>query len=452
MTTGNTRKTASKKEKVPPISFDANTAKAVQSEFDSYSKRIFITLLKSCATIAVAFILFQAFNIMSTWNETNHKVLLPRLSGSTILSGFGVLAVVVTTLSITVRAPLNPQQDYATLGRRRFLALLSFFLVSASIGLGLYGATNALDEAPNILNLAGLFGPLLGGIVLAVFAADASLVMDDDVDPSDTATEQRSTQIEKLEAELKIYQAGVSASAKPKILTNICLLMIPPLLLTIASIVHSPIDNFGVGLTRLGAFIVFSILTYAAVWAVYRQIVKKFWITLIVTIPLLTVIALIITLSTFVAVISSEKNSPRDAIWSIGLISSAWIFPAVVSVFSLHTIRNRPGILRWAAIRVTERQISNLTTKPQKAIEQKPRNWLAIISLLFIPFFPIGVIAATVVRQRNSELIKANPKAKVGGEREAHITIVSSFAFLGLYVLIAVVLWIANPEWPAEWY
>ncbi|MDS2171351.1 hypothetical protein Q7C18_01395 [Nesterenkonia sp. CL21] len=104
---------------------------------------------------------------------------------------FSFLLASIVSLKVATRIALSSDDDYIGLARRSALSKIAWSFVPVSLGAGIYAAGSVLSRAPNEIPLLELFTPLVAGLILAVFAADASLAINDHVNPKTLGEVQR---------------------------------------------------------------------------------------------------------------------------------------------------------------------------------------------------------------------------------------------------------------------
>lgn len=134
-----------------------------------YAKRLARDIAAGALIVVVLAAVFGYVNVVSSYGQSPRLNLI-RLDGGTVMGAFAVLAAMITGLQVAVRASADQAPD----GRRQFLAHLATALIPGCLGLAVYVAGQAAwASGPQIIEPVGTLGPLLGGLALALLAADA---------------------------------------------------------------------------------------------------------------------------------------------------------------------------------------------------------------------------------------------------------------------------------------
>ncbi|SKA97692.1 hypothetical protein SAMN06295879_2425 [Agreia bicolorata] len=147
---------------------------AMETEYDHYTRSLQFAIWVSVLVLGLA----SLFLALPTWlsgGAAAVPIVLIHINGATGLAAFGILAAIVLALQVIVRTPPAQQADREFEARKKILSLMAMFLVVMSLGLGGYLAIqNTIASTLGTFDLIRTFGPVVGGVTLAVLAADAA--------------------------------------------------------------------------------------------------------------------------------------------------------------------------------------------------------------------------------------------------------------------------------------
>lgn len=134
-----------------------------------YAGRLGRDVFRGFVVVAVLGLFLGYLKLMASYGN-GPQINIPLLSTGTALGSSGILAGLITALQVAVRSGAKG----APTARRQFLAKTAGVLMLASVALGTYVGMQFILTAPHVVEPVRMFGPMLGGALLAMLAADAA--------------------------------------------------------------------------------------------------------------------------------------------------------------------------------------------------------------------------------------------------------------------------------------
>jgi hypothetical protein len=421
---------------------------ALETEYDKYTRTI-QTLIWGSALVLGLVGLVMTLSVWANGRATAVPLLLAHINGDDALAAFGILAAIVLALQIITRTPPMQQPDREFEARKRVMSLLAVFLVIISLGLGVYLAVqNTAAATFATFDPVRSFGPVVGGFILALLAADAA-----SADVRSREFETRHAQMVlsamRLREQETSLQAGVRRSLRRRDrVFDIALLVVIPVLIVL-------VLNLSVGSRDGGQVIVSALLISGYCAAIYGVVYETFvtasrgtWSFIEASFVMPVFVFLVFGLSIAFAIIESSTAESWAARTAGGLL---WFFavtavPAALAWFLTRAggEKARRGLLRDIAVSRVASQLRTVEDRMARTTSTIAWNKVAIASFVISPLFPFGAILGMVAR-RQIVLAKREGSSQRGSRLAAAAIVVSCCVPVLLIAgLLAIV--IANPS------
>lgn len=403
-------------------------------------------LAKSIAFSFVVVLLFAAFagylQVLSSYNSFPGLRLI-HLSGGTAMGAFAALAALITALQVAVRSSADQAPD----GRRQFLAQTAGALIPFSLGLGVYVAgQSAFASMPKTLEPVGLLGPLIGGIALAVIAADAAAAA------MRVAKDEESLRVvrERNVAELEHRRDSLAGSSRPASRAHLTLEVSATLLACGAAMVSAywlggVVKATGLILLAIGLLIA-ALFIWATTYLIGVAMMLRSWITAISNVIAAAIFCLLVGVQMLQTVVglSNEQTLARNLGGTYATWSAFVIVTAVLAIRSLGCDgKGRRLGLRGLAVWRIQQQIGRARTVNIAPSTPTVQRRLATAAAWLSPLFPLGLLLGRVATQMGNDRA-AEQDLRTG--RILRLSTVLSWSWAALWVGACVAL-----TWWAPW-
>ena len=417
----------------------------LETEYDQYTRSLQRAIWVGVLVLGLA----GLFVVLPTWmsgGTAKVPLVLIHINGDLGLAAFGILAAIVLALQVMVRTPSARQPDREFEARKKVLGLMAMFLVVINLGLGGYlFIQNSVAATLGVVDAVRTFGPLVGGIILAVLAADAASVVS-----RSSASKDRNAQdvrnAMRLREQVKALRSG---SGRPlvwseRVVDVALLLVIPALIVLVLDLAATP---SGIGQGIISGLIIsgYCAAIYGVVYENFVAAARGTWSFLEATfvMPVIVFVAFALTLLAGITENSTAENWAARTAGGLLAFVAATVFPAATAWFLIRAgdENRRRGLLRDIAIWRAAAHLRTAEDHVTSTTSSIPWNKVAIASFVVSPAFPFGAILGTVARQQIADANLEGSKQR--GSRLAAAAIVISccvplLVMIGLFVIIIV--------------
>lgn len=367
-----------------------------------YAKRLARDVAAGALIVVVLAAVFGYVNVVSSYGQSPRLNLI-RLDGGTVMGAFAVLAAMITGLQVAVRASADQAPD----GRRRFLAHLATALIPGCLGLAVYVAGQAAwASGPKIIEPVGTLGSLLGGLALALLAADAgSAAMRVAKDEESLRAVQRANI-----SELERRYATLAGSSRPPAKGAIAL-EVAGIVVTIGAVTFVPLAMGGVtkpkGLMLVAiGLVIAALFIWATTYVFSVALLLRSWIN--ATFYAIGALAICIVVGAQLLQMVLEWSTAETFARNVGWTYATWsTFVIVISGFAIRSLgcdsKGRRLALRAISVWQTRRLLkgaTNVTVAPSTPTIQRR---LAVTAVWLSPLFPLGLLLGRVATQVDKE-------------------------------------------------
>ncbi|NYD67149.1 hypothetical protein [Agromyces atrinae] len=416
-------------------------AEVFVGKHDDYWRGMRMTLLRASivATVAVgAVFLLREIAALTNTGTSPIRILLPPLPAEVFLATLGVSVTIAIALQVAVRAEVSGDRsrDVSGAARRYALAQVADALAIATLALGLYQSVQNVT-GPTSIDVLRLFGPLIGGVLVALVASDAAVAGDELRKGRDLVREWRLRRREAAARPLLSVTTGTrrpSGRAKTRqwstlVIASVLAGLIPPIV----------IDSWE-GLGARAAAVLISLAAGAVVVAVatysYQLSVQGDWVTLVIVCVVITLISVPVVILVYIVVWDAAVvyGSPFGAAMLLTWVVVSITVPSVLASRYLGvtaSIRGR-GVLREIVARHLARALARRVAEAARQPDEPPvpLSALAVVACIFCVIPPVGLALAEAARVR---IVHSHRGAQVlRGARVATFARWASIAVLAL--------------------
>lgn len=435
-------------------------AAEVETEYSEYLSRIRqLMVLGAIVGIAIVVLLRVFVWMQGVSNQSVPEYLRPDtppivfapMPATFTAAGLSLLAAIAIALQLAVRTPSEAESRPASaLARRRFLCGVARVVVLASNALAVYATIPALLDFPNTIDIVRLFGPVLGGTLVALIAADAGVAADPDYAPAEMGRVWRARVARRLLIGVRLVGSGAVAKPVRTYAWQGIALIGTPLLVSIASFWSAPGLRFGARLLLMIVALITGAIVYAIAVHVYIAAVAHDWVG-VSSIVLITLLVgalcwLMVLVVALTVTAESQSLAPTflAGAWAIAHIA----VPAFIAAWLLTPFRDlRPRVLglivRGVLVKRLERRHKGIETTTRPAF-----NKLAAVSPWVSLLLPFGMFLAIVAKQQIHRASVSPGGEPQRGEWAANLAIgLTIFLFIAL---IGGLIFVAFTD-PAGW-
>lgn len=416
---------------------------AVESAYDDYTTRM-QRLLAAGATLAVGVLALVCF-VLWVAGSSAHAPSFPvePVDDGVALGIFAILATVVGAVQLSARASVPMLSESANAARRRFLSAIAAMLVPVAIGLGVCVALPALAGAPYSLDLVRLILCPAGGVLVAVFAADAAMAHDD----RDEFVQSMRSEQRRAELRARVLDLSLGTTREHPAVTAGWWIVVGVVPVSIGIVLGAVLGGTGFALLAgVALAMLCGAAAYAVVYDVYVNAARNTWSYL--SPP--TMLAFPVVLSVCATVVATGIGAEGIYIRSLAvrLLASILMFalPAALAVFLLGPSRGPRRIFRNIALRTSAGSLVRAIRNAERRPERARLNKLARASLWLSPVFPFGfVLGARAKAQIAAAGVDEAGHALARGRGIATAAQVVSSLALGIPVVLLVAIVVIDP-------
>ncbi|MFT3971252.1 MAG: hypothetical protein QM695_13485 [Micropruina sp.] len=403
-----------------------------------YARRLGRDVFRGFQVAALFGLILAYLKVLAAYSN-GPQVNVPVLSTGTALGSFGILAGLITALQVAVRSGANE----APTARRQFLAKTASLLMLASVALGTYVGMQFMATAPRAVELVRMFGPILGGIVLAMLAADAAAAAETLGKDKEAKEALREQDINRKRRRCIALARGTTSPRCIGVVRD----LLYPSLLTLATVATMSIIPRGgkplnVALLAVAVAIYIGIAWLVVYLAAVSSRTGQWSIFLLATLAA-TIAAFSIGWSVVLDAIthSTPDTVSANAGWSLAswLAFNAAAYFTGVNAFRVVGQHKRRGILLEVAARRAAgelRRAGKETKDRSRSLATTMANWAIALCLLF----PFGlVLAQAALRQAD----RAGDEPHI--RKRLRIAVAASWATLALLLAALATLAIRAP-------
>lgn len=420
------------------------TASEVDAEYEEYRARIRKAIVQGVLLGGLA----SAFSYLLAWmsrflatqqvagsgTSTTPSIILAPLPASMTVAGFSLLAAVAVALQLAVRAPSEAETRPATvLARRRFLCGIARLVVPSSFALAAYAAIPVLASAPQVLDLARFFGPVLLAALVALVAADAGVASDPDFAPDELGRVWRARVARRILIGLRMIGGQGSPAPNHAIAWQAAALVGAPVLTAMVSFASAPeLQSWQRFVLVLVAVAVAGIV-YALAVGVYLNAVTHEWVTVAFIIVLTAAMGAALWLSLGLTMLQRTAKEGSSAL-APTLTVEGWALmyvavPAAFTAWLLTPSRTgRPRALGWVVKGVLTRRLKRRHHRLNPATDPA-FNGLALAAPWLSVFLPFGMILAVIAKQQIRRANNSPTSVPQRGEWAANLAVVLTLLF-----------------------
>lgn len=403
-----------------------------------YARRLGRDVFRGFQVTALFGLILAYLKVLAAYSN-GPQVHVPVLSTGTALGSFGILAGLITALQVAVRSGATE----APTARRQFLAKTASLLMLASVALGTYVGMQFMATAPRVVELVRMFGPILGGIVLAMLAADAAAAAETLGKDKEVKEALREQDINRKRRRCIALARGTTSARWIGVVRD----LLYPCLLTLVTVagmstIQRVAKPWNVALLAVAVAIYIGVAWLVVYLAAVSSRTGQ-WSMFLLSILAATVFAFSVGWSFVVDAIShsTPDTVAANAGWSLvsWLAFNAAAYATAVSAFRAVGQRKRRGILLEVAVRRAAgdlRRAGKETKDRSRSLATTMANWAIALCLLF----PFGLVLAEAAR-RQAERAGDEPRIR----KRVRVAIAASWATLGLLIAALVVLAIRAP-------
>lgn len=363
-----------------------------------YARRLGRDVLHGFAIVVVLGLILGYLKVLADY-ENGPLLHVPRLSAGTALGCFGILAALITALQIAVRSGTESSPT----PRRQFLAGAAGYLMLASLALGTYVGLQFLVTAPKLVEPVRMFGPLLGGVLLALLAADAAAAAEI---ISQDAEARKVLQEQEIRGRRRRFLALARRTGSPRCREVVVDVLYPVMLAaaTVASMsaIHRVTNTLALGLLAVGV-VMYIVVAWFVVYLAGVSSRVGSWGGFCVAILAAIIFSYSIGQSFVTEAISRSTTVTlaANAGWSLAawLAFNAAAYATAVHAFRVSGRRKRRGMLLQVAARIAAGKLRRARKSP-KDTGRSPANTLARWAIALCPLFPFGLVLAHAARQQ----------------------------------------------------
>lgn len=417
---------------------------AVETEYDAYTRELQRVITSSVAALA----LLALYLVTVSASPTSSLHFKPaHISSGTAMGVFGILTAIVLGLQLTTRTPPPIEQELEFSARQKFLALLAFFLTMTCLGLGGYVSVQNLFARGLSDPLASL-GPVLGGIVLAFFAADAATAGTRAVNTETVKNAQHVRWVNTLKKRAVTLSTGSIRPTKRQKITDTMVLILVPAAVAVGLEIRFPHGNFLPAVLATVIYVTSCCLVYLVVYSTFVNAVRGTWsfVDPAFVMPVLVFVVYALALLTEITSLSASSNWAARSAGGLLVLLSLTVIPGTTAAIFVGLLggTKRRGVLRHYALKRAWAQYRRVEAKQRTNAAKAPRNKLAIAALVVSPMFPFGIVLGKVALEQIRGAAAAESPQR--GARMATTGIVISWVILTVTVAALVAVIILNPN------
>jgi hypothetical protein len=393
------------------------------------------------ATIGLLLTAIVAIRAASENSEDPIRLTLQPIDSSIAAGTYGILGAFVIALQFAARS-MTATQKTAQPGATTFLHLLSLALLVSSIALG-FAVIGGQMANPGVFDLYRTLGPLVLSLLIALPAAEASMLTDQRSD----AYLQRLNHNRLLEKTREHLQRipGSSLGTTGWVIQAAAAALVVPATLGSLSLLVLPATTPGSISFRFGSALVFAIVAYALLRGFTLALVTRDYSTLIF-LPLLSMSFALTTLATFLESATEGTGTAlllqpiARGVLGFGLVMIGPLLVLTPFGTFMRRLRLRGFILESVA-RSIERKLAKLR-KTDLGRELRPFNPSALLALVLSPLMPFSILASHLARTEISQTDERGFWA---------VRLASAFALILSAVALAALIWLSTVPVAGDW-
>lgn len=382
-------------------------------------------------------------------SQRGPSMTFPHIDGANALAGFGVLAVLVTTLQVAVRTSPPRPSEHVRSARNQFLVFLASLLIPVSLGFGCYvGLQFALT--PTLLDPIRTFGPMAGGLLVALLAADAAAAAPIPEDSEVARRARLQTRVDSLREQVTVITAGAMPASRAQRIADAGVLLLGLALAIVIVQLVSPTDRPSPLAWHALFVTIHQAVVTVAVYHAVLAVMRKAWGELAAMASLVVAAVLAIHLLVVVTIVENSDAQTwvqRTAGYFLTVLTGAVLAAAstVLMMRPTKTKEPRQRLLQGVAVVRAERALA-------RAIERGPSapapalSGLGLASVMLSPVFPLGLVLVQALRRQLNEM---DPRRRrVADRRAAVAATILSWSVPAVLIAALVVLMVLTPVVP----
>lgn len=352
---------------------------------------------------------------------------------------FGFLAASIASLQVLTRVPHNGTDKLRALARNEVLSYVALILVPVALAAGVAVLLPALTDAPERLDVARLFGFGGASLLLAVFAADASLASDELMGKEQRRDAAKENHRARLENELRwlMHKRRVNTSPWRDFLRWAVFGLLPVGLLSVLVVTASTGDGAGWGIVVL--VVPIFPLTAIVVGAFVSGLTRRQRLDAVMIAATGSIVATFLVISFVIVWMPVEPSVGGIRVREVAL-NVAMLLSVMAGSLIWSSLASGPnGPLRQISICRARGRLKKIGSEKSaiSRLAASPLAWVSFASAVLLP--PVGLVIARVGLSQSC--------ARTPSRRMFWWAIAISVVEIALVIAVVICVALVDPEW-----